>query len=233
MTAPKGGALVGPRSQARVSFHNNSSDVRSLWTLHQAAKTSRAVKRHLGPANKGTYLLVAALWESYCEDVLAETLDELIGATADPHSLPVAIRRAVAKDVRADPHELSPWVLAGTGWREVVKNRARRLCRETVFNSPKAGNVDELFRRTLGIQSITTSWTSVRATDPRSALDEHLVRRGELAHRAARTTIAKRQVSDFYQLTSGLAESMDSTLGNFLLDAVGSDPFAARDAEER
>ena len=39
----------------------------------------------------------AALWETYCEDVLVETADELIGATEDPHLLPVAIRRAVAK----------------------------------------------------------------------------------------------------------------------------------------
>jgi hypothetical protein len=176
-------------------------------------------------------LLIAALWETYCEDVLLETANELIGATDDPHSLPVAIRRAVAKDLKDAPHDLSPWLLAGAGWREVVEARAKRLCRETVFHSPKAGNVDELFRRTLGIQNITTSWKSSRATDPRSALDEHVVRRGELAHRAANTTIAKRQVSDFYQLAKDSTESMDRRLGAFLLDAVGADPFAVPDTE--
>lgn len=229
MTAPKGTALTGPRSRSRVAFYDSSSDVRSLWALHQAAKGSRAVERHLGPANKGTYLLIAALWETYCEDVLLETAEELIRATEDPQFLPLAIRRAVARDLKDAPHDLSPWLLAGAGWRVVVEARAKRLCRETVFNSPKAGNVDELFRRTLGIQNITDIWSSVRAADPRSALDEHLARRGELAHRAANTTIAKRQVSDFYQLTKDLAECMDRRLGAFLLDAVGTDPFADSD----
>lgn len=228
MTAPKGAAVTGTRSRARVAFHNNSDDVRSLWTLHQAAKSSRAVQRHIGPANKGSYLLIAALWETYCEDVLLETADELIAASHDPNSLPMAVRRAVAKDLKEDQHDLSPWVLAGDGWRAVVQTRARRLCREVVFHSPKAGNVDELFRRTLGIQNITTSWCSERADDPRLALDAHLAQRGELAHRAAATTITKRQVSDFYQLTKDLTESMDRRLGAFLLEAVGNDPFAAR-----
>lgn len=230
MTAPKGAALTGPRSRARVAFHDNSGDVRSLFALHQAAKSSPDVQRHIGPANKGTYLLIAALWETYCEDVLLETTDELLAAVDDPHSLPVAVRRAVAKDIKADQHELSPWVLAGAGWRTVVVSRARRLCQEVAFHSPKAGNVDELFRRILGIPNITTCWSSERATDARLALDKHLAQRGGLAHRAAATAITKRQVSDFYQLTRDLSESMDRRLGAFLLDAIGSDPFASQDA---
>jgi hypothetical protein len=225
MTAPKGDAVTGPRSQARISFHNNSDDVRSLWSLYQEAKSSRAVQRHLGPANKGTYLLIAALWETYCEDVLLETMTELITSIDDAESLPIAIRRAIARDVKEDKHDLSPWQLAGVRWRAVADQRARRLCREWVFNSPKADNVDELFRRTLGIPDVSQCWTTERVPAPRSALDEHLTRRGELAHRSASTTVTKRQVSDFYQLVMDLTQSMDVHLGAFLFTVTGQNPF--------
>jgi len=232
MTAPKGDAVTGPRSRARISFHDNSDDVRSLWGLYQAAKNSRAVQRHLGPANKGTYLLIAALWETYCEDVLLEATAELVATVRDADLLPIAIRRAIARELKEDKHDLSPWQLAGSGWRAVADERARRLCREIVFNSPKAGRVDELFRRTLGIADVSQCWTTERVPDPRSALDEHLARRGELAHRAASTTITKRQVSDFYQLVMDLTQSMDAHLGAFLFTVTGHNPFADSDPRQ-
>lgn len=200
--------------------------------MHQAAKSSRAVQRHLAPANKGTYLLIAALWETYCEDVLLETTEELLAGTDDPDVLPVAIRRAVARDLKEDRHELSPWVLADSGWRAVVETRARRLCREATFHSPKAGNVDDLFRRTLGIEGLSLGWTSERTDDPRAALNDHISQRGELAHRAATTTISKRQVSDFYQLVMDLTQAMDRHLGRYLYDTTGQDPFTLRDTND-
>lgn len=226
MSAPKAAAVSGPSSRARRAFHDNSDDVRSLFTLHQAAKDSAVVQRHLGPANKGTYLLIAALWETYCEDVVLETMDELLVGTSDPKTLPVAIRRAIAKDLKGDKHELSPWQLAGEGWRQLARDRARRLCTDAVFNSPKTGNVDELFKKTLGITELSKCWTTDRVADARTALDDHLTQRGNIAHRAATTSVTKRQVSDFYQLVMDLTKSMDTYLGVFVLDATGADPFA-------
>lgn len=217
---------------ARVAFHDNSDDVRSLWSLYQAAKNSRAVQRHIGPANKGAYLLIAALWETYCEDVLLETTTELVAGIAEAGSLPAAVRRAIARDIKEDKHEFSPWQLAGDGWRDVADKRARRLCREFVFNSPKATNVDELFRRTLGIADVSQFWTTERVVDPRTALNEHLGRRGKLAHRAASTTITRQQVSDFYQLVMDLTQSMDAHLGAFLFKVTGSNPFTPSDRDD-
>ena len=186
----------------------------------------------MAPANKGTYLLIAALWETYCEDVLAETAALLIAGISDPKQLPVAIQRAVAKDIKEDKHELSPWDLADDGWRSIVQRRAARLFREVAFNSPKSTNVDDLFRRTLGIGSISKEWSTDRAENPASQLDFHLHRRGELAHRAASVAITKQQVSDFYQLTTALTRSTDLTLGRFLQTATGHDPYAARETPE-
>ena len=61
--------------------------------------------------------------------------------------------------------------------------------------------------------------------DARAALDDHLTQRGDIAHRAATTSVTKRQVSDFYQLVTDLTKSMDAYLGVFVLDATGTDPF--------
>ena len=225
---PKASAVSGPRSQSRLAFHDNSGDVRSLGTIHNAAKSNPALKRHLGPANKGTYLLVAALWETYCEDVLVETMTNLLAAARDPSVLPVAVRRAIARELRVDKNELSPWRLAGDGWKSFVDQRTRGLCVERAFNSPKAAKVDELFSRGLGIPDISAGWSSDRVTDPRLALDEHLARRGELAHSAASTSITKKQVSSFYQLTRDITESMDCVLGSFLMETIQHDPYASR-----
>ena len=72
----------------------------TTWTLHEAAKSSRAVKRPLGPANKCTHLLVAALWETYCEDVVLEATIEMVTGVEDPDALPAATRRAMARDLK-------------------------------------------------------------------------------------------------------------------------------------
>lgn len=141
--------------------------------------------------------------------------------------MPIAIRRAIAKDLKENLHELSLWQLAGEGWRQLARERARRLCSDAVFNSPKAGNVDELFRRTLGISGLSQCWVTDRVPDPRAALDEHLTQRGEIAHRAATTSVSRRQVSDFYQLVMDLAKSMDTHLGAFVFVVTGTDPFTA------
>lgn len=233
MSAPGPKAVKGPRSAARLAFFSNSDAVRSLWALHQEAKTwTEARRRHLGVANQGVYLLVAALWETYCEDLLFESLDHLVDGATCPDSLPSRLRRRIAAELREDQHELAAWRLAGEGWRDEARARAERLRHDLAFHSPKAAALDALFDKHLGMPSVSAAWVDHRGEPARQRLDEHLVCRGALAHRAAGTAITKAEVSDFYELASALTVAMDTAVGEHLANHVGSNPYAERAAAE-
>jgi hypothetical protein len=226
MSAPKAAAVRGPRSLARLAFYDNSNDVRSLYALHQAAKSwTGSDRRHLGVANKGVFLLVAALWETYCEDLLFESVSNLVQLAGHPSTLPPRLQRQIALDVKRDQHELSPWLLAGDGWRRLAVMGVNGLRDGLTFNTPKAHNIDGLFERHLGLASVTSTWGPYGDADPRDVLDDYMTRRGELAHRAVDMVVQKSDVSKFFQLASWLTTRMDEVIGEHLMAHVGVNPY--------
>lgn len=227
VSAPRAKAVKGPRSSARLAFFENSDSVRSLWAIHQGAKEwAPAQRRHLGVANQGVYLLVAALWETYCEDLLFESVGHLVHGARGPEQLPLRLRRNIAAELREDRHDLAAWRLAGDGWRSEALEGARRLRETLVFHSPKASQVDSLFDRHLGMHRLSEAWPSHRDEPAAKALDAHLFRRGALAHRAGEVSVTKAEVSDFYQLTSSLTAPTDLAVGQHLASHTGKDPYA-------
>jgi hypothetical protein len=79
------------------------------------------------------------------------------------------------------------WTLAGDNWRTVLNDRKKlfEVERNRGFNTPKAANIDRLFRQTLGISRISDSWCwkGVTAEGARAALDNFIELRGTIAHR--------------------------------------------------
>jgi len=55
---------------------------------------------------------------------------------------------------KADQHDLAVWSLADGGWRQVLMDRldGLREARNRRLNTPKAGQIDDLFFRALGIE---------------------------------------------------------------------------------
>lgn len=225
MSVRKGKSIQEPVSNARLVFAGNCSDIRSYYTVHWGLKDVKGIRRHLPVFDKAMYTLVSALWEAYCEDIITEALDILATFCSDPHCLPMGLRKDLDRFVKDNRHELAVWDMAGSGWRDLVRDRLVELQgrREWMFNSPKSSQVDQLFCRSLGIAKLSDSWR-IGNKEPdtvRSELDAKIAVRGEICHRhSTEAPVRKRQVKEFFNLVNILVEITDREVGNVIAGAT-------------
>jgi len=149
-----------PASNARAAFVSNSADIRDYFILHQLAfkDASRRIQRLSHLLDKSTYVLLASLWEAYCEDIVTECLNHVTQHAPTRRALPQTIQEDIQKSIRSGKD--SPWDLAGDGWREYVKNRNKGFERKRnrEFAGPKSAAVEDLFLNALGIQGLCAKW---------------------------------------------------------------------------
>lgn len=225
MSVPRGKKFVGRASSARIAFQDSSEDVRSFYTLGQMLKERKAATKHLNNVGRGVYVLVSALWESYCENLALEAAQALVQYASTPEELPPALARRIARELRADKHELSPWKLAGDGWRELTLLRVPQIARNTIFNTPKPDQVDDLFEKSIGLVALSSSWTPVHGSsedDVREALRQYIELRGAIAHGDRDgTPMTKSQLSEFFQTVQHLVGQTEVVVANYLHERTG------------
>jgi hypothetical protein len=100
--------------------------------------------------------------------------------------LPLGVRKNIAKEIKQDAHELSPWTLAGNNWRNTMKDRFDKAIskRANTLNTPKASQIRLLYSEMLDIEDITECW-HWEYYDNANACNwiNHLVEmRGSIAH---------------------------------------------------
>jgi hypothetical protein len=177
-------------SRARQAFDKNARDVDRLLEIHTTLGGSGVGRRHqLEVLNKSSLVLLTAIWEAYCEDVAAEALEHLIKHSGSPDALPKEIKQLVAKELKAESHELAVWQLSADGWKNVLKSRVVKLReqRNRQFNTPKSAGVDELFVKAIGLEGVSEGWQwkGMSVGNAREKLDELVDRRGAIAHRGS------------------------------------------------
>jgi hypothetical protein len=188
---------------ARDTFNANCSDVDRLLGIHaDIAGDAPGRKYGVEVLNKSAVVLICAFWEAYVEDVVSEALDFIVGNTTDVTKLPVDLRKVVAKSIRQDPHDLSPWTLAGDGWKTVLRTNlaAAKVKYLTNWNTPKSGNIRELFTQSLGLPDLPSKWQRPWLTSANALkkLDEFVTLRGAIAHRGrAAKSVTKAQAEGF------------------------------------
>jgi hypothetical protein len=191
-------------SQARKRFDKNAIDIERLMKLHQEKGGAlRGRRRGLEVLNKSAIILITSFWEAYCEDIAAESLEYIVKYGVSPESLPKEIKQLVAKELKSNLNELAVWSLCGDGWREILKSRLKILQeqRNNKLNTPKTENIDDLFAKTLGLSSVSSSWrwaNKMTAKKASKKLDKYVTLRCEIAHRGiAAKTVTKAQVEDY------------------------------------
>lgn len=229
MSIPRGKKYVGEASLARIGFHEASVDVRSYFTVRQMLKDRAGAAPHLANVGRGTFVLISALWEAYCEAIAVEAAELLVTHARDASQLPVDMRRSIALELRQSKHELGVWEIAGDGWRDYALTRIATLARTTVFNTPKPANVADLFKRALGIEDLPSHWAppdSLPDSDPRHLLTRFVEIRGAIAHgESPRREVAKAEISNFYQTVSSLVAKTDDVIRDYLSGLIGADPW--------
>lgn len=120
--------------------------------------------------------MLCASWELYVEDLAIEAVEILCHRAGTPSALPLDVQKELARHVRESKHELKPLDLSGTGWRKVLEDHIRSKC--AGLNTPKAGPLDDLFGRALGLSSLSAAWTCGA-----QQINNFVSVRGDIAHK--------------------------------------------------
>jgi hypothetical protein len=219
-------------SNAWKAFRKNHQDTRRLVQLH-ADKGGLSPGRRWGleVLNKSAVVLITAYWEAYCEDVAAEGLLHIVRNISSADKLPVELRKQLAKEIKAEPHELEVWKLAGDGWRTLVELRLTRLQEERnrKLNTPKSAQIDELFLKAVGIPRVSDCWRwrpAVTADKSRAKLDRFVTLRGTIAHRGAGLrTVRKADVEEYYNFINRVAGRTGGAVYAFAKQLTGKSPW--------
>lgn len=210
-------------SAAAHRYLKNVDDIGLLLGIHALLGGSKPGRRRkLDALNKAGIVLICAFWEAYCEDLADEALTHLVKNARTPDVLPEPLKKIIASELKADKHELSPWKLAGDGWRKLLLERAAELRaeRNRALNTPKADQIRDLFARTIGIPDVTAHWHWKRTTvaQAKKRLDDFVALRGDIAHRGASSVrpVWKKDVATFAKHVTRLVAYTEAPVTLFM-----------------
>lgn len=215
------------KSQAQLQFEHNRADVERLLEIHKEFAGDDPGRKHgVAVLNKSSIVLLCAVWEAYCEDLVAEGIRHLV-ANVDGHDkLPKDLRKTIVSDLALDKNALAFWRLADDGWRTLLTARADELteARNRKLNTPKSSNIRDLFRVGIGLEDVTTCWRwrKMSAKDAGKKLDEFVALRGSIAHRGtADDSVKKVHVTGFLNHVGRLVTATDDHVAHFIEEACG------------
>ncbi len=201
-----------PSSAFQKFERNMLVDVDRTIEAHANLNHDGRGKRGLGHITRGGVLILCTAWELYLEEVIPEGIRFFIDRIESPIGLPKDVKKELARTVKASKHELKPLELAGEGWKNLYRNHAN----ETLagLNTPKSENLDRLFKRLLGVPSISGSWSVGAQT-----INDFVKIRGEIAHRGRDASYVNiLQLSAFKKVIVSAAIDTDNHLAGFLRD---------------
>ena len=101
-------------------FLDNIAEVRQLQQIHtKLGGPGPGRKRDVEVLNKSAIVLVVACWEAFVEDLATIALDYMIANAKDHNAFPkVVLDRVASKN--SGPNA---WLLAGEGWKKVLRVR--------------------------------------------------------------------------------------------------------------
>ncbi len=220
-----------PASNARSAFTNNSADIRDYFILHQLAfkDASKRIRRLSHLLDKSTYVLIASLWEAYCEDVVTECIDQITEYASTYRALPQTIREDIQKSIRSGKD--SPWDLAGDGWREYVRNRNKGFERKRnrEFTGPRSAAVEQLFLNAMGLEDLCNKWQTSTWPTICDELDACLEQRNIIVHQFTPGLIMKKaDVKNFCKIVMHLVACTDKIADEFLIQTTGESRWTSK-----
>ncbi len=214
-------------------LHLNASmkDARRLMEIHKdVGGTGQGRRYGLDVLNKSGVMFVAAAWEAFVEEAAAQAIDHFLKEATSHADIPLPIRKATAKGLEEHKNELKVWDLAGDGWKTVVTTYRDQVIKEEIatFNTPKPHNVDTLYKKLLGIDSICASWhwQGMSAAAAQKKLKQFIETRGAIAHHGdLDSSITKSYVEDHRKFINRLAVRTANTIRAEIKDKIGSNPW--------
>jgi hypothetical protein len=205
----------------------NIYEVGGLLNIHeQLAGKTPGRKVGVEILNKSAIVLVVACWEAFVED-LAENALTFMVQNASSHTV---FPKQVLERVASKHNGPNAWSLAGDGWKQALANNLAELLAKTTgtLNTPRADQVDELFSKTIGLPSLSSSWVWTGRTSEKSkqALDDLITLRGSIAHRVESTeAVRKNRVKGAMDLVQRLAAKSTNKVREHVHKQTGKHPW--------
>jgi len=206
-------------------------DVKRLMQIHSdVGGTTQGRRYGLDVLNRSGVVFLAAAWEAFVEDVALQAINHILSVAKNPKAIPLSIRKGVARYVQDSKHDLKAWDLAGEGWKEVVREYKDDLLRQDIatFNTPKPHNVDNLFKKLLGVEQISAlwCWQGMSKTSASAKLRKFIETRGAIAHRGELLqSITKDYVEDHRKFINRLCVKTSNVIRDHIKTQVGSYPW--------
>lgn len=206
---------------------SNVSEVDRLVAIHQEVTGGGPGRKYdVGILNKSGIVLLVACWEAYVEDLADAALDFMIENAEDHTAFPANVLERVASLNTG----LKAWQLAGDGWQTAMRNNYKAILGKTTgsLNTPRTAQVDELFKKTIGIPKLSASWRWHQRTVASSTkrLDDLVTLRCSIAHRVtAAKTVHKKHVTDGSVFLYRLATVSANSVRSFVHSQIAKNPW--------
>jgi RiboL-PSP-HEPN len=214
-------------SEARKSLKKNLEDIDRLMELHEKIGGTVPGRRYdLEVLNKSAIVLTTACWEAYCEDIAAEALDHIVKHSKTSDKLPKELKKTIAKELKADGHDLTIWEIADGKWKEYLSKRLKDLQkkRNRKLNTPKTAQIDLLFLDAVGIAKMSSSWkwTGMSVASSAEKLNKFVELRGAIAHRGSSVeSVTKAKVKSYRDFIERLASKTGGKVNSHVKQATG------------
>lgn len=214
-------------SNAKAAYEANHTDTEQLWQIHNNYKGSDQGRHVL---NKAAVVFITATWESFVEDLAMEAFDFMLANVATYDKVPAKVRDFATKPIFEQKDSRKVWDLADNGWRSVLTNHRQTTRQKWLgsFNTPKWGNVDELYESLLGITSVSAGWywQNMTVDNARAKLDEYIGIRGNIAHRVSHDeTVYRSWGNDYSNHVQRLVSNTEDTVEQHLQTITGMVPW--------
>jgi len=220
-----------PKRSHLDNLYSNIQEVKRLVEIHeQISGASRGRRHDVEILNKSGIVLLVACWESYVEDLAALAFDTIFNSAASPDVFPAKVLVLASRDLKEAQDERRVWELAGEGWKTILQRHRATVIDRFVgsFNTPKPGQIWELFNDLLGLSDLTNAWRWHRTTaaSAKSRLTELVELRGDIAHRVTTSrSVRKIDVVNAANFIARLAIASSNGVRDFLNQRLGTYPW--------
>jgi hypothetical protein len=209
----------------------NMEEVDRLLAIHEKLTGKARGRRHqVDVLNKSAIVLITACWEALAEDIATQAFDFLLAKVNDHNKIPIKIRTLASRKLKDAEDHTKVWELAGDGWKQVLINYRDHTLDRFVgsLNTPRAANIDNMFRDLLDFTDISSSWKwgSLTSQKAINKLDRFITLRGAIAHRVSTSeSVSKNRVRDFRKFAFRLAVKTSNAVNSHIYKIVGETPF--------
>ncbi len=133
---------------------DNIEEIRRLLEIHSQLTGRGPGRKHFVEVlNKSAIVLLVATWEKFIEDLAEDSFNVLLKNSKNSDYISPTVKACVARNIKKEENDLEMWKLSGDNWKDVLRNYKENLFKKYIWslNSPKAENIDALFRNLMGI----------------------------------------------------------------------------------